>query len=148
MTQGKVGGQKKTWAGLDMRQLIKSSCRARSTLFYLIRCERRASQVQLVHLLREVSSLTGASSFVEFTFACTMDNLCHVSSSRETSRRHVRERSCPTSFGATLVRQRCRHGCHNALVSSPAVGGRPSFWPGDSDSSTATLIAVPGKPAP
>jgi hypothetical protein len=34
------------------------------------------------------------------------------------------------------------------LVSSPAVGGRPSFWPGDSDSSTATLMAIPGKPAP
>jgi hypothetical protein len=49
-----------------MRRLIKSSCRARSTHFYLIRCERRASQVQLVHLLEEVSLLTGASSFVVF----------------------------------------------------------------------------------
>ena len=56
------------WAGLAMQQLIKSLCRARSTPFYLIRCERRANQVQLVHLLKEVSSLTGASSFV--VFAC------------------------------------------------------------------------------
>jgi hypothetical protein len=105
MTQGKVGGQKQFWAGLAMRRLIKSSCRARSTPFYLIQCERWASQsqVQLIHLLKEVSSLTGASLFVVFAFACAMDNLCHVSTSRETSRRHVRVRSCPTNFGASLA---------------------------------------------
>ena len=91
MTQGKVGGRKNFWAGLAMRRLIKSSCRARSTPFYLIRCERRASQsqVQLVHLLKEVSLLTGALLFVVFAFACAMDNLCHVSTWRETSRRHL-----------------------------------------------------------
>ena len=54
------------WAGLAMQRLIKSSCRARSTPFYLIRYERRASQVQLVNLLEEVSLLTGASSFIVF----------------------------------------------------------------------------------
>ena len=75
MTQGKVGGRKKFWAGLAMRRLIKSSCRARSTPFYLIRCERRASQVQLVHLLEEVSLLTGASSFVVFTL-CVQWTTC------------------------------------------------------------------------
>ena len=58
--------KKNSGGGLAMRRLIKSSCRARSTPFYLIRCERRASQVQLVHLLEEVSLLTGASSFVLF----------------------------------------------------------------------------------
>ena len=31
-------------------------------------------------------------------FVCAMDNLCHVSTSRETSRRHVRVRSCPANF--------------------------------------------------
>jgi len=57
---------KNFWAGLAMRRLIKSSCRARSTPFYIIRCERRASQVQLIHLLEEVRFLTGASSSVVF----------------------------------------------------------------------------------
>jgi hypothetical protein len=92
-------GEKNFWAGLAMRRLVRSSCRARSTPFYFNRCEQRASQVQLVHLSKEVSSLTGASSFVVFACVRTMDILCHVRTSRETSRRHVRARSCPASFG-------------------------------------------------
>ena len=80
--------EKNFWAGLAMQRLIKSSCRARSTPFYLIRYERRASQVQLVHLLEEVSLLTGASSFVMFALFC---------------RRHVRVRSCPANFGEVDV---------------------------------------------
>ena len=87
------------WAGLAMRRLIRSSCRARSTPFYFNRRERRASQVQLVHLSKEVSSLTGASSFVVFACVRNMDIMCHVRAMRETSRRHVRARSCPASFG-------------------------------------------------
>ena len=80
--------EKNFWAGLAMQRLIKSSCRARSTPFYLIRYERRASQVQLVHLLEEVSLLTGALSFVMFALFC---------------RRHVRVRSCPANFGEVDV---------------------------------------------
>ena len=92
-------GEKNFWAGLAMRRLIRSSCRARSTPFYFNRRERRASQVQLVHLSKEVSSLTGASSFVVFACVRNMDFMCHVRAMRETSRRHVRARSCPASFG-------------------------------------------------
>jgi len=63
-------GEKISWAGLAIRRPIKSLCRARSTPFYLIQCERRASQVQLGHLLREVSLLTGALSFVVLACVC------------------------------------------------------------------------------
>ena len=50
--------------------------------------------------------------------------------------------------GAGPLRQRRRHCRRNALVSSPTVGGRPSFWPGDGDGSTGMLMVVPGNPAP
>ncbi len=86
----------KFWVGLAMRRPIKSSCRARSTPFYLIRCEQRASQVQLVHLLREVSLLTGALLFV--VFAC----VCH---GQLVSRKHIaRNKPAPLAC-AILPRQ-------------------------------------------
>jgi hypothetical protein len=49
----------------------------------------------------------------------------------------------PPCWGAGPLRQRRRHGRRNASV-SPAVGGRPSFWSGDGNGSTATLMVVPG----
>ena len=94
-----------------MRRLIKSSCRARSTPLYLIRCETTGEP-------GATRSLIGRSELVDWClvvhrvrFACAMDSLCHVSTTRETSRRHVRVRSCPANFGevdAPCVRVRTR----------------------------------------
>jgi len=55
-------------------------------------------------------SLIGRSELVDWClvvrrvrFACAMDNLCHVSTTRKTSRRRVRVRSCPANLGASLA---------------------------------------------
>ncbi len=55
-------------------------------------------------------SLIGRSELVDWCldvrrvcFACAMDNLCHVSTSRETSRHHVRVQSCPALNSLTAV---------------------------------------------
>ena len=68
--------RKNFWAGLAMRRLIKSSCRARSTPLYLIRCETTGEPGATRSLIGR-SVLTGASLFVVFALhaqwtACVM----------------------------------------------------------------------------
>jgi hypothetical protein len=63
-------------------------------------CERRASQVQLVHLLLEVSSLTGASLLLDVPWWWTVDVPREaVDVSREGWCISVHTRSCPALFG-------------------------------------------------
>ncbi len=63
-------------------------------------CERRASQVQLVHLLLEVSSLTGALLLLDVPWWWTMDVPREaVEVSREGWYVSVRTQSCPALLG-------------------------------------------------
>ncbi len=65
-------------------------------------CERWASQVQLIHLLLKVSSLTGASLLLDVPWWWTMDVPREaVDRSREGRCISVCMRSCPTLFGGS-----------------------------------------------